>query len=64
MTADLARQRLDTIRDLAADSGADAAAITRLTDVRWAVGFTGSNGLLIVTPRRIPCACAVGARQY
>lgn len=50
MTADLARQRLDTIRDLAADSGADAAAITRLTDVRWAVGFTGSNGLLIVTP--------------
>lgn len=50
MTADLARQRLDAIRDLAADAGADAAAITRLADVRWAVGFTGSNGLLVVTP--------------
>ncbi len=32
---------------------ADAALITFLPDVRWACGFTGSNGLLIVRPEEI-----------
>lgn len=41
--------RLDTIRQRAADAGADAALVTHLPDIRWAVGFTGSNGLLVVT---------------
>ena len=43
---------LATIRSLVREHGADAAAITHLPDVRWAVGFTGSNGLLLVTPDR------------
>lgn len=40
--------RLDTIRRQARVHGADAALVTHLPDVRWAVGFTGSNGLLVV----------------
>ena len=42
--------RLDTIRQLAAEHGADAALVAHPADLRWAVGFTGSNGLLVVTP--------------
>ncbi|MEM1043615.1 MAG: Xaa-Pro peptidase family protein [Bacteroidota bacterium] len=42
--------RLATIRRLTAEHGADAALVTFLPDVRWAVGFTGSNGLLVVGP--------------
>ncbi|MEL6616152.1 MAG: Xaa-Pro peptidase family protein, partial [Bacteroidota bacterium] len=42
--------RIDTIRRLAADAGASGAIVTHLADIRWAVGFTGSNGLLVVTP--------------
>ena len=41
--------RLDTIRQRTADAGAHAVLITHLADIRWAVGFTGSNGLLVVT---------------
>ncbi len=41
--------RLDTIRQRMAAAGAHAALITHLADIRWAVGFTGSNGLLVVT---------------
>lgn len=41
--------RLDTIRQLAATHGADAALLTHPASLRWAVGFTGSNGLLAVT---------------
>ena len=43
--------RLDQIRDLASRQGADAALVTHPPDLRWAVGFTGSNGLLVVTER-------------
>jgi Xaa-Pro aminopeptidase len=32
---------------------ADAALITFLSDVRWACGFTGSNGMLIVLPETV-----------
>lgn len=42
--------RIDTIRQRAADHGASAALICHPADLRWAVGFTGSNGLLVVTP--------------
>ncbi len=41
--------RLDTIRQRAADAGAEAALVTHVSDVRWAVGFTGSNAVLVVT---------------
>ena len=41
--------RIDTIRTLAAAHGADAALVSHPADLRWAVGFTGSNGLLAVT---------------
>ncbi|MEP0545801.1 MAG: Xaa-Pro peptidase family protein [Rhodothermales bacterium] len=40
--------RLSTIRRLVRDRGADAALVTFLPDIRWAVGFSGSNGLLVV----------------
>jgi len=42
--------RLDTIRQRAAEHGADAAILTHPATLRWAVGFTGSNGLLVVGP--------------
>ncbi len=42
--------RLDTIRRLTREAGAGAALVTFLPDVRWAVGFTGSNAVLAVTP--------------
>ena len=42
--------RLDTVRKRLADVGADAALLTFLPDIRWAVWFTGSNGVLLVTP--------------
>ncbi len=41
--------RVDTIRRLAAAHDADGAILAHPTDLRWAVGFTGSNGLLAVT---------------
>lgn len=40
--------RLDRIRSIMRDAGADALLLSRLTDIRWAVGFTGSNALLVV----------------
>ncbi|MEM1056724.1 MAG: aminopeptidase P family protein [Bacteroidota bacterium] len=48
--ASLASSRLDTIRAAAEAAGADGAIVSRLNDIRWAIGFTGSNGLLVVTP--------------
>ena len=42
--------RLDRLRALAADRGADGLLVTFGPDVRWACGFTGSNGLLAVLP--------------
>src|SRR5690606_38942152 len=37
------------IRRLVAGFDADAVLVTFLPDVRWVVGFTGSNGVLVVT---------------
>ena len=42
--------RLDTLRQLADAHDADAILVTHPPDLRWAVGFTGSNGLLVVSP--------------
>ncbi|MEZ5244726.1 MAG: Xaa-Pro peptidase family protein [Acidimicrobiales bacterium] len=42
--------RLDRVRAATADAGADALVITDLTNVRWCTGFTGSFGVLVVTP--------------
>lgn len=42
--------RLDQVRALGKARGADAVLLTALPDVRWACGFTGSNGLLLVLP--------------
>ena len=42
--------RVDRIRQLTGEAGAEAALVTHPADIRWAVGFTGSNGLLVVTP--------------
>lgn len=41
--------RLDIIRRLGADHGGEAVLIGHPHDVRWAVGFTGSNALLVIT---------------
>ncbi len=43
-------ERLDSIRSLFSEHGATAAVLTFLPDIRWACGFTGSNGLLFVLP--------------
>ncbi len=42
-------ERLATIRRLVAEHDAHAALVSFLPDIRWAVGFTGSHGLLAVT---------------
>ncbi len=42
--------RLDKIRGLLRTHDADAALVTFLPDVRWACGFTGSSGILLVLP--------------
>ncbi|MEM1115792.1 MAG: Xaa-Pro peptidase family protein [Bacteroidota bacterium] len=44
-----AADRLDTIRRLGAAHDAEAVLVGHPDDVRWAVGFTGSNALLVVT---------------
>lgn len=46
----MTNSRLDAIRRRARDAGAGAALIAHPPHLRWAVGFTGSNGLLVVTP--------------
>ena len=45
-------ERIQTLRRLAAEHDADGVLITHPTDVRWGVGFTGSNGVLAVTESR------------
>jgi Xaa-Pro aminopeptidase len=42
--------RRDRLRALLAEQGADAALVTRLVNVRYLTGFTGSNAALLVTP--------------
>ena len=40
--------RIDGVRDVMRGRGADAALLTFLPDIRWACGFSGSSGVLIV----------------
>lgn len=42
--------RLDRLRASFADAGCEALLVTRLVNVRYLAGFTGSAGLLFVTP--------------
>lgn len=42
-------ERIATIRRLIREHDADAALISFLPDIRWAVGFSGSHALLVVT---------------
>ncbi len=42
--------RIDAIQARLRELKVDAALITRMTDIRWATGFSGSNGILIVLP--------------
>jgi Xaa-Pro aminopeptidase len=48
--------RRDRLRTLVADQGADAALVTRLVNVRYLSGFTGSNAALLVTPDHVVLA--------
>jgi Xaa-Pro aminopeptidase len=41
-------ERLDRLRDLLGDTGADALLVTKLENVRYLTGFTGSAGMLFV----------------
>jgi Xaa-Pro aminopeptidase len=42
--------RRDALRALLADNGTDGALVTRLVNVRYLTGFTGSSGALFLTP--------------
>lgn len=42
--------RIQQVRALVEDREADGVLLTFLPDVRWACGFSGSNGVLLVTP--------------
>ncbi len=40
--------KLQAVRSLLSREGGDAALISRVPDIRWATGFSGSNGLLLI----------------
>jgi len=42
--------RLAALLDAVQDVGADALVVSFLPDIRWATGFTGSNGLVVILP--------------
>lgn len=42
--------RLDRVRAAVADAGCDLLIVTKLLNIRWLSGFTGSNATAIVTP--------------
>lgn len=48
--------RADRLRALLPDAGCDAMVLTDLTNIRYLTGFTGSNGLLLVTADRMVLA--------
>ena len=49
--AGASERRLKAVRSELRSHGADAVLLTFLPDVRWACGFSGSNGILIVDER-------------
>ena len=44
--------RLDRLRETFPDAGVDGLLVTAAANIRWLTGFTGSAGLLLVTPQR------------
>ena len=46
------RRRLERLRPLLSQAGAEALLITSLPNIRYLSGFTGSAGLMLVTPQR------------
>ena len=44
--------RLDRLRETLPDAGVDGLLVTAAANIRWLTGFTGSAGLLLVTPQR------------
>ncbi|HWF22579.1 MAG TPA: aminopeptidase P family protein [Acidimicrobiales bacterium] len=44
--------RLDRLRETLPDAGVDGLLVTVAANIRWLTGFTGSAGLLLVTPQR------------
>jgi Xaa-Pro aminopeptidase len=44
--------RLDRLRESFPDAGVDGLLVTAAANIRWLTGFTGSAGLLLVTPER------------
>jgi len=44
--------RFERIRRRLAEQDADALLLSFLPNIRWACGFTGSNGLLLVGPEK------------
>ena len=46
------QRRLDGLREAAAGMGTDAFLVTRLPNVSYLTGFTGSSGYMLVTPGR------------
>lgn len=50
MTGPRASDRADVLRRLAREAHADALFLTHPPALRWATGFSGSNGLLVVAP--------------
>ncbi len=45
--------RAERVRRAVADAGHDALVVTRLTNIRWLTGFTGSAGIVALTPDRM-----------
>ena len=48
------RGRVEALRERASAHGADGVLLTSPVNVRWASGFTGSSGALVVTPDQGP----------
>lgn len=44
------RHRVDGVRAALADAGCDALVVTKLENIRWLTGFTGSAALVVVLP--------------
>jgi Xaa-Pro aminopeptidase len=45
--------RAERIRQVLAEHGCDALVVSHLVNVRWLTGFTGSNGLVLVSPQEL-----------
>ncbi|MCB0719457.1 MAG: aminopeptidase P family protein, partial [Bacteroidetes bacterium] len=44
--------RVGDVREVVSRAGAHGALLTSLPDIRWVTGFTGSNGVLLITAER------------